>query len=56
VFFWMDTKGPVDCGPGLHFIEADLEDTDISYDVEGAYTGWLWASVNYALVWDVPKT
>ena len=48
-------EGPADTGPGLHRIADDLEAVDISFDVEGVFTAWLWAEVNYALVWDVPR-
>lgn len=56
--FWghFTAVGPVDCGPGLHFIEQDLEDVDIGFDVEGVFTAWLWADVNYALQWEVPRS
>ena len=43
-------------GRGLHFIEDDLEEFDPGFDVEEAYTAWLWPDILYALMWDVPKT
>jgi hypothetical protein len=49
-------EGPAECGPGLHDMEADLSSVDISFNVDGIHTGWLWASVNWALQWEVPKT
>jgi len=52
--------GPTDCGPGKHFIAVDLERIELEglrpKDVtEDTHTSWLWAEINYALRWDVPR-
>jgi hypothetical protein len=45
--------GPIDCGPGLHYIESDLG--QMAQEEKEGYTRWLWAEINYALTWDVPR-